>query len=352
MTDTVPPEVLARWSSLRGSSPRRFGTGLINDTFLAEGSDGRALVVQRVHPVFSPAIHEDIRAVTGHLRAKGLTTPTLVPADDGACWVEHPRDDGTPGVWRAMTFVPDGLTFDRAPSPAVARAAGALVATFHRALADLPHAYVGRKGRPHDTARHVATLTEALAAHRDHRLYDAVAPVAGELLASLDPLPDFSALPLRHTHGDLKLSNLLFTREGAGLCLVDLDTVGRMPLPHELGDALRSWCNPAGEDAAAATFDRALFEAAVTGYADAVGDAVTAAEWARLVDGVEVICRELSARFLADALRERYFGWDPSRHATRGDHNLVRGVGQWRLAESVRAQRAELDAIVARAAGR
>jgi Ser/Thr protein kinase RdoA (MazF antagonist) len=350
MADAVPPEVLARWSSLRGGSARPFGTGLINDTFRVEGSDGGALVVQRLHPVFSPAIHDDIHAVTTHLRAKGVTTPLLVPADDGSRYVEHPRADGSPGVWRAMTFVPDSVTWDRVPSVAVAREAGALVGTFHAALADLTHAWQGRKGRPHDTARHVAVLEKSLDEHRAHRLYGAVEPVARELLASLRPLPDFAALPERNTHGDLKLSNLLFTREGRGLCLVDLDTVGRMVWPHELGDALRSWCNPVGEDSTDTAFDVGLFEAAVEGYASRAAGAVTAAEWGRLVDGVLAICRELAARFLADALRESYFGWNAERYATRGDHNLVRGVGQWRLAESVRSQRPALDAIVARAA--
>lgn len=350
MADAVPPEVLARWSSLRGRRPRPFGTGLINDTFLVEGGDGRALVVQRLHPVFSPAIHEDIHAVTEHLRARSVVTPRLVAADDGSRFVEHPRHDGSPGVWRAMTYVPDSVTWDRVPSAAVAREAGALVATFHAALADLSHTYQGRKGRPHDTARHAATLEKSLDEHRAHRLYGAVEPVAREVLAALRPPPDFSALPERHAHGDLKLSNLLFTPEGRGLCLVDLDTVGRMAWPLEMGDALRSWCNPAGEDCPETTFDVGLFEAAVEGYASRAAGTVSAAEWGRLVDGVLTICRELAARFLADALRESYFGWDAARYATRGDHNLVRGLGQWRLAESARSRRAALDAAVARAA--
>jgi hypothetical protein len=117
-----------------------------------------------------------------------------------------------------------------------------------------------------------------------------------------------------------------------------------------MGDALRSWCNPVGEDSEDTAFDVDLFEAAVGGYASRAAGTIRAAEWGRLVDGVLTICRELAARFLADALRESYFGWDPSRHATRGEHNLVRGLGQWRLAESARARRPALDAAVARAA--
>jgi Ser/Thr protein kinase RdoA (MazF antagonist) len=346
--ETVPPAVLARWSSLREGTVERFGTGLINDTYRVEGRDGAAYIVQRLHPVFSPAIHDDIHAVTEHLRARGLTTPTLVATDDGARWVEHPRADGATGVWRVMTFVPDSVTWDRVPSIHVAREAGSLVASFHCALVDLKHTYVGRKGRPHDTTRHVAMLEESLDAYRSHRLYEEVVSLARPLLEVLRPLPDFAHLPSRHAHGDLKLSNLLFTPEGRGLCLVDLDTVGPMPWPHEMGDALRSWCNPAGEDTVGAHFDTTLFEAAVEGYAARVGATVTATEWRHLVDGVLVICRELAVRFLVDALREQYFGWDASRYATRGEHNLVRARGQWALAESVRCQRSALDTVVSR----
>ncbi len=346
----VPPQVLARYRSLAGRPSRPFGTGLINDTFVVEGADGPA-VVQRLHPVFSPAVHHDIDAVTRRLAERSLATPRLVPADDGALWVEHPRDDGSAGVWRAMTFVGGSHTYDKVPSAAVAREAGALVGRFHAALDGLEYDYQGRKGRPHDTARHLDALERALDERREHRLHARASSLASELLSAARPLTDFAALPARHAHGDLKISNLLFDGADRGLCLVDLDTVGRMNLAHELGDALRSWCNPAGEDSVEVELDAGLFTAAVEGYAGAAGAIVTPPERAMLVDGLATICMELAARFLADALHERYFGWDPSRHATRGEHNLVRAAGQWRLARSVLRQRGDLRAVVARVWG-
>ena len=341
----VPPAVLGRYASLSGRASRPFGTGLINDTFVVEGRAGDA-VVQRLHPVFSPAVHHDIEAVTRRLTERGLTTPTIIPTDEAALWVEHARDDGSPGVWRAMTFVRESHTWDRVPSPSVAREAGALVGRFHASLDGLAWDYKGRKGRAHDTARHLDTLRRALAEHGAHRLHGEVSEVAGELLDAAASLPDFSALPARHTHGDLKISNLLFDTRDKGLCLVDLDTVGRMVFPHEMGDALRSWCNPAGEDATSVSLDVDLFRAAVEGYAGAVGDAITRDERDALVDGVATICVELSARFLADALNEQYFGWNAERYATRGDHNLARAAGQWSLAQSVLGQRDALRAVV------
>ena len=123
---------------------------------------------------------------------------------------------------------------------------------------------------------------------------------------------------------------------------MDLDTIGLMPWPHEMGDALRSWCNPAGEDHTESELEIGSFEAAVEGYAESARDLTPREDRERLVDGLETICLELSARFLADALNEAYFGWNASQYATRGEHNLVRAQGQWSLGRSVARQRSTL----------
>ena len=343
----APEELLARWDGFAGGTATPFGNGLINDTFLVE-RDGRRCVLQRLHPVFSPLVHHDIEAVTAHLAAKGVTTPRLLRTNDGALWVERATAERNE-VWRAQTFIEGGTSFDRVDGAARAFAAGALVGRFHGALADLHHFYRAARAGVHDTAKHLATLAEALDAHPAHRLRDEVGALADEIVAAGRALPDLTALTKRHAHGDLKLSNLLFDARGDGLCLVDLDTVGAMILPFELGDALRSWCNPAGEDDARCAVDVDVFTAALRGY----GSTATMAPEDRdaLVDGVFTICTELAARFAADAHNERYFGWNPQRHAGRGEHNLLRARGQWSLAKSVRARRGELDGAVRAALG-
>ena len=224
------------------------------------------------------------------------------------------------------------------------------MARFHAAAADLDHVYRHVRAGVHDMQAHLATLRRALEEHGGHRLFREVEALARPLLAEAASLPDLSALPLRHCHGDLKISNLLFRGEEA-LCLVDLDTLARMTWPFEMGDAMRSWCNPTGEDQARPAFDAALFEAAIDGYGSVARPLglVSAEEARSLVSGVLTICLELSARFLADALNERYFGFDARRYATRGDHNLVRGAGQLRLYESVAAQRGSLERAAERA---
>ncbi|MDI3282950.1 phosphotransferase [Polyangium sp. 15x6] len=344
--ESIPAWILARYRDLDGRAHGPHGGGLINRTFLVEGLAGK-VIVQRLHPVFAGVVNEDIDAVTAHLARKGLVTPRPLRTDDGALWV----DDEEGRSWRALSFV-EGQSHDRLPGPGFAREAGRMVARFHAAVLDLVHDYRHVRAGVHDTKKHLGALEAALDAHAGHRLFGEVEPLARRLLAAAARLPDLSGLPLRHVHGDLKISNLLFRGERA-TCLVDLDTLGRMIWPFEMGDALRSWCNPAGENVDHVAIDADTFAAALEGYGEIARGAglVSAEEAGAIVDGLATICLELSARFLADALREVYFGFDALRFPARGEHNLVRGKGQLALFDSVQARRTELEHAARRALG-
>lgn len=338
--------VCRQYRALSRKAVEPLGTGLINDTFLVHGADG-LVVLQRVHPSFAPSVHDDIHAVTTRLKAKGMRTPELIRTDAGALWVrdEHQR------IWRAMTFVP-GVALDKADSPQRVREAAKLVAQWHQALADWPYEYTHVRQGVHDTQRHLHELERAVANAPDHRLHAEVSTLVQPMLEAARSLPPLSDAPRIHAHGDLKLSNLLFDpHTGAGICLVDLDTVARMPWAFEMGDALRSWCNPRGEDVTKATVDRALFEAALVGYREGATNGVDPrwAVWA--AQGLATIALELAARFLGDAIRECYFGYDAKKYPARGEHNLVRGRGQWSLAQDAIAHQHELVTIAQRALG-
>lgn len=347
MNEDIPASVLAHYRDLAGQPVTVQSGGLINRTYRVQGRQG-PVIVQRLHPIFAGHVNEDIEIVTTHLTVKGLTTPRPVRTDAGALWVE--AEEG--GVWRALTFV-QGKAFDRITSPKMAHEAGKLVATFHSAVADLDHEYRHVRAGVHDKERHLGVLRGALEEHPGHRLFDHVAPLAERIFQHSERLPDLSRLSRRHAHGDLKISNLLFL-DGAGHCLVDLDTLGRMIWPFEMGDALRSWTNPHGEDQHRSAVDMETFAAALSGYGEVAKEAgmISEDEIETLVGGLATICMILSARFLADALHERYFGYDAQRFPARGEHNLLRGQGQWSLYENVDERRSELEAIVRRAFGR
>ncbi len=349
---TVPDDVLSAYDRVAATCSA-FGSGLINKTFLVEIDGAPDVIVQRLHAIFGPKVNDDIDAVTAHLDKKGLTTPRLHKTTDGkSCVVFGSVDDGSRVVWRALTRVPNTVTVDKLTTPAQAHAAGALVARFHHAVEDLSYAYQHVRDGVHDTKKHLLSLAHSMAKHRKHKLGSAAGSLGKQILDAGARLPNLHALPQRHCHGDLKISNLLFRAPmnddaPEGVCLVDLDTLQKLAWPLEMGDALRSWCNPKGEDVDKAAIDVDLFKGAITGYfSSAKKPFLMPEETEALVDGLHTICVELAARFCRDALEENYFGWDNKRFKTAGEHNLLRARGQWALATSVDKARAELVALV------
>ena len=303
---------------------------MINQTFVIGDRRG---VLQRLHPIFAPEVNLDIAAITRHLTDRGVTVPRLIRTLDDHPWVSHGGH-----TWRALTFV-DGETVHKIPSPAWATSAGELVGQLHRALVDLEHTYAFARPGVHDTPAHLAKLAAHVgtAAEADD--------LAREILDVAAGLPVLPVTPKRHCHGDLKISNVLFS-EARATAIVDLDTFGLSTIAYELGDAMRSWCNPRGEDAGSVTFDLPIFEAAIRGYRSAAGAAVSSDELRSIVVGLETVCVELAARFCVDVFRDEYFGWDATRFASRRAHNFTRSQGQLALARAVRDSRdAALDIL-------
>ena len=334
----IPELVLEHFPDLGGGLVSPLGAGLINQTYLVE-LPNRRLVLQRVNPIFSPRIHETILLVTERLQARGLATPLLVKTADGLLCL----DLGPRGVWRVLTFV-EGVSFNRVMTLGQAFAAATLVARFHAALEGLEHCFPndpfpGFRSGVHDTPRHLGRLREALTEHQDHRLFEQVAALAARILKCSEALPPLPELPDIVGHGDLKFNNIMFAGPGPDecetpRCLIDLDTVGPVPLAYELGDALRSWCNRAGEDQVEAVLDLDILQAVAQGYEDGRQRSLAPAERNAVLLGPEWVSLELAARFAADALRECYFGWDPARFPGRGEHNLHRARGQLSLHEA------------------
>jgi Ser/Thr protein kinase RdoA (MazF antagonist) len=328
---------ITAWSDLADLPVAPLAGGLINDTF-AVGRPPVA-VVQRLHPIFKPRLHLDLEVITAWVADRGLLTPRLLRTTDGGLWTI----DDEERCWRALSWVP-GRTVDQLDDPALARAAGALVGRWHEATRDLEHDFEFVRPGAHNTDAHMAHLTETVQLHGAHPLHGDVAPLAAELVRRWNAWEGRLDGPVRVCHGDLKISNLRFDDRGVGLCLLDLDTMANLPLDIEMGDAMRSWCNPRGEDVSEAEFQADLFSAAMQGWRssfDAPPEDTDA-----LVPGIERIGLELASRFAADALTESYFGWDPGRFQTRGTHNLLRAQGQLSLARSVARQRLALEACL------
>ena len=316
---------------------RPIDIGLINRTYQVE-TPGTRFILQRVNPIFGAAVHRDIEAITERLAEHDVLTPRLVHTPEGARCAEI---DGA--IYRVLTFI-EGEVHHELREPSQAASVGALVASFHRALVEFEHTFAFTRPGAHVIAKHMETLRDALEAHREHPRYSAVEPTARAILNDFRALPKLPPLPTRIIHGDLKITNIMFESApgGEAIALLDLDTMAHDTLAVEMGDALRSWCNPAGESDPHAELDLALYRAATGTYLDGAAMFLTEEEIDAIPLGLETIALELSSRFCADALNESYFGWDRERFESASHHNLVRARSQLGLSRSVKARRDEL----------
>ncbi len=321
--------------------------GLINETWAL----GRGYVLQRLHRIFSPDVNRDIAALVPHLLAGGVPVPSLVRTRNGEACVAVEHGDAA-GTWRLLTRVP-GVSRPRLNTAAEAETAGRMVGRFHTALLEVRHVFAFTRPGVHDTSGHIARAVDASddPALSSHPLRDDVRRVVSELADRVERWGPVPSLPRRLIHGDLKVSNLLWSsaEPAAVTGVVDLDTMASDGLDVELGDGLRSWCNVAAEDEPVPRFSLEVHALAMTGYLGVVAPWVTSAEVEALPAATERIALELAARFAADALRESYFGWDSARYATRGAHNLARAQGQLFLARVLSGARPLLERNVERA---
>lgn len=337
----VIPDPILEAYGLADAEFEQLTSGHINRTYRVRRGDSTS-ILQRVNPIFGPEIHADIEAVTAHLDIHGQSTPRLLRSRSGALCVSEGD-----AVWRMQSWLP-GRTILRTESPAHAAEAGRALARFHRALVDLDHVFQNKRKGIHDTPAHMAMLRASLASHANHRQFDEIEPLAQEIFRCFEASAPLPEAPLRVVHGDPKISNLLFDDNGSAIGWVDLDTLARMPLGLEIGDALRSWCNVADEESVTCTFDMDRFAAAIEGYWSEAHDFVTNDEVASFIPSTETICNELASRFCADALNESYFGWDQSRYDSASAHNIDRTRAQLSLAASLRSQEQQARSVLQR----
>jgi len=342
----------------------RLRSGHINDSyaasFRAPGGETRRYLLQRInqHVFHSPdRLMENMEAVTEHIRARVLAAGgdpdrealTLIRTVDGG--VLHHTPSG--GCWRAALFVEGARTYEVPARPEHVTSAGRAFGTFQSMVSDFP------AERLHETIpdfHHTPKRLDALcdAVRRDAldraRSVQAEIEFALKRAASASRLLDLwaaGALPLRVTHNDTKLDNVLIDdATGQGICVIDLDTVMPGLSLYDFGDAVRSTTATAAEDEpdlSRVSVDLDLFECLAAGYLEATCDLLTPAEIDLLPFAAWLMTYECGLRFLTDHLDgDRYF------RIARPGHNLDRCRTQFKLAGDMEAARAAMERIVVR----
>jgi phosphotransferase family enzyme len=337
-------------------------SGLINFSWMARFESpqvSRRYLLQQInrHVFHHPEeVMENMARVTSHValhlaregaRDADRRVLSLVPTREGRT---HHRDEAGE-TWRLVPWLEGTRPIEHATTGAEARDTARAFGRFLAQLRDLP-------GPPlhetilafHDTPARLAAFERVVAADRMARAASCRTEIAallerGPLASALALAASRGEIPVRPTHNDAKIANVLFDEvTGEALCVVDLDTVMPGLSLHDFGDLARSGVSDSDEDErdlSRVAVRVPFFEALARGFVEGAGDALSPAERSFLVTGAEVIVYEQAIRFLGDHLDgDRYY------RTTRPGHNLDRARNQIRLLEELEARGPELRRIV------
>ncbi len=324
-----------------------YGEGHINLTLLVT-TDKKRYIMQKMNPnVFPDAegLMNNICGVTKHLQERGIETLVVVPTVDG-----EPYLRGEVG-YRVYDFIENTVTYQKATDKEVFKNSGAAFGEFQNYLAEYDAStLVEVIKRFHDTPNRFANFKAALEADAFDRAKDCK-PEIDFVLAHADTYGTVMAgladgtIPLRVTHNDTKLNNILMDADtGKARAVIDLDTIMPGSMLFDFGDSIRFGASTAAEDEqdlSKVHFDIELFRAYAEGYCSAVKDSITAREAELLPYGSYLMTIECGMRFLADYLSgDTYF-------ATKYEgHNLVRARTQIKLAGEMEASFDKMGEII------
>ena len=346
----------------RCSYVKPFGAGHINETYAVymPGEDGDELsyVLQRVNSnVFKdPAgVMENIFGVTEYLRNEirqeggnpDRETLSYIKTKSGCNYFE----DGEGEPWRCYNFIPDSVCYQLVEEPEQFYQSGSSFGHFLKQLGNYP------ASRLHETIpdfHNTVKRFEAFQVALKRDLKNRAVTCKPEIRFVLDREADCGVLvtkqedgrlPLRVTHNDTKLNNILFdAKTGKGLCIIDLDTIMPGLAANDFGDSIRFGAATAAEDERNLDlmhFDLNLYELYVKGYLEETKDVLTEEEIKSLPWGARLMTLECGIRFLTDYLQgDTYFKTEYP------EHNLVRARTQFRLVDEMEQNFDQMQEII------
>lgn len=333
-------------------SCERYGHGHINVTYLVISQTGRRYILQKINNhVFKDVVGlmENIAAVTGYLKDQGADSRSvlhLVPTLDGRTYLA--REDGS--FWRIYDFVEDSLCLQAPETPEDFYQSAVAFGGFQQQLADFPASTLHETiPNFHNTADRYRIFREVLASDPMGRAKDVQAEIqfaldraeeAGTLVRQLEN----GLLPLRVTHNDTKLNNVMLDAETRlPLCVIDLDTVMPGLSLYDFGDSIRFGAATAAEDEqdlSKVEMSLELFRTYTRGFLSAC-PGLTEQELAMLPMGAKLMTLECGVRFLTDYLDgDHYFA------THREGQNLDRCRTQFKLVADMEAKWDQMAQIV------
>lgn len=330
-------------------SLKRHGKGHIHDTYILETSIGKRYILQRISDIFDvKLLMENIEAVTAFASSKTKdprTTLKLIKTTDRKSFYT----DET-GNYRMYELIEDVYSLERPRSSRDFYEAALAFGNFEQLMSDFPIEKLNETIKNfHNTKDRYRIFKETLEKDPCNRRVSALKEIQFALnrekeAGILENMKNNGKLPLRVTHNDTKLNNVLLDKTtGKALSVVDLDTVMPGLSAYDFGDAIRFGAATAAEDEedlSKITIDLGLFRAFTRGYLQACPD-LTKLEIDVLPMGAKIMTLECGVRFLTD-----YLDGDHYFLTSRAGQNLSRARTQFKLVSEMEKHWDEMKNIV------
>ncbi len=330
-----------------------YGNGHINDTFLLElktEAGNKKMILQRINRHVFPRpeeVMENIVNVTRYLNQKirenggdpWRETLNVVPALDQKAYYQDEEGD----FWRSYFFITEATCYDKVETPRDFYESAYSFGRFQNLLAEYPAKTLHETiAGFHDTRARFAVFQKAVKEDimgRANQVREEIQFVLDreDVANCFSELLDRGELPLRVTHNDTKLNNIMIDdKTRKGICVIDLDTVMPGLAMNDFGDSIRFGASTAAEDEKdlnKVSCDMGLFETYTKGFLEGCGGKLTGREIELLPMGAKVMTYECGMRFLTDYLQgDTYF------KIHRPEHNLDRCRTQFKLVADMEAK--------------
>lgn len=338
-----------------------YGSGHINDTYLLQFDAAdryKKVILQRINTdVFSNPgeLMENIQKVTSYLRERiqenggdpERETLNIIPTREGKAYYESTDKE----CWRAYQFIRDAVSYDQVEKPEHFYESARSFGNFQYLLADYPagtlhETIIGF----HDTKARFQMFCKAVEEDIMGRACEAQDEIRfllerGEIADCFSRLLSRKEIPLRVTHNDTKLNNIMLDkRTGKGICVIDLDTVMPGLAMNDFGDSIRFGASTAAEDETdldKVSCSMELFKLYTRGFLEGCRGRLTPREVELLPMGAKVMTYECGLRFLTDYLQgDIYF------KIHREHHNLERCRTQLTLVKDMEEKWETMQKIV------
>lgn len=339
-----------------------FGNGHINDTYLLTYEIGKMgtmnVILQKMNKVVFPKpeeLMENVVGVTGFLKKKIVAaggnpyreTLTVIPTKDGKSFYKDDMGE----YWRSFVYITDTTSYDLPENEEAFYQCAYAFGNFQNMLADYPADTLHETIVDfHNTKKRFATFKKAVEEDVMGRADSVREEIAFVLEREADAnfftdLLEKGELPLRVTHNDTKLNNIMVDNStGKGICVIDLDTVMPGLAMNDFGDSIRSGASTGAEDEKdlnKVSCDMNLFEVYAKGFIEGCGGKLTTKEIELLPMGAKMMTYECGMRFLTDYLQgDVYF------RIHHPEHNLDRCRTQFKLVADMESKWQTMQEIV------